>query len=207
MQYAGNVHSQNGEDNIITELLRRLEGHCDGHCCEFGAWDGKHLSNTFLLVETRGYSAVYIEADPDRFATLLQTAREHPSITPLSAMVTADNIDALLGGTNIPVHFDLLSIDVDGPDYQIWQGLTRYRPKLVVIEIESSVRPGTEMVHGDSDASPPGTSFTSMLRLARSKQYTFFCHTGNMIFVANEYRHLMDCPENPEDHFTATWAS
>lgn len=41
---------------------------------EFGAWDGKHLSNTFALVE-QGARAVYIEGDEGRFQDLLETAK------------------------------------------------------------------------------------------------------------------------------------
>ena len=60
-QYAKDIHSQNGEDGIIEELLKRLEIK-DGWVCEFGAWDGVYLSNTFALVE-KGFKGVYIEGD------------------------------------------------------------------------------------------------------------------------------------------------
>ena len=39
-----------------------------GTLVEFGAWDGRHLSNTCHLVESRGYSAVLIEGDEKRAA-------------------------------------------------------------------------------------------------------------------------------------------
>ena len=200
--FASNVFSQNGEDGILRELLRRLGDHCDGHACEFGAWDGKHLSNTFALVRDAGYSAVYIEADDAKVKELRRTAEDFERITCLRAEVREDNLGALLATTHLPIHFDVLSIDVDGPDYQIWRGLTRYRPKLVVIEIESSLRPGLEQIHARGR---PGSSFTSMLALARSKMYTFVCHTGNMLFVADEYAHLLDCPEDPNTEFQTGW--
>jgi hypothetical protein len=60
--FSHNIHSQNGEDGIIQELLNRLnlKNSSDRYCVEFGAWDGMHLSNTFALVEG-GWKAIYIE--------------------------------------------------------------------------------------------------------------------------------------------------
>ena len=48
-----NIYSQNGEDGIIEEVINRLDLFKNKNlwCCEFGAWDGMHSSNTFALVE------------------------------------------------------------------------------------------------------------------------------------------------------------
>ena len=70
-RYAKDVHSQNGEDGIVEELLKRLNIN-SGWVCEFGAWDGIHLSNTFNLVQ-KGFNAVFIEGDPVKFKDLLVT--------------------------------------------------------------------------------------------------------------------------------------
>lgn len=64
-KYSFNIHSQNGEDGILKELLHRLNIH-NGWVCEFGAWDGVHLSNTFNLVK-QGFNAVYIESNSNRY--------------------------------------------------------------------------------------------------------------------------------------------
>jgi len=41
-----NLYSQHGEDGILRELLAALELSL-GYFVEFGAWDGKHWSNTY----------------------------------------------------------------------------------------------------------------------------------------------------------------
>ena len=64
-KYAKNIYSQNGEDGIIEELLKRLDIK-NGWVCEFGAWDGINLSNTFRLVEN-GFNAVFIEGDQNKY--------------------------------------------------------------------------------------------------------------------------------------------
>jgi len=44
--YQKNIHSQNGEDGIVEELLKRLNIE-SGYVCEFGAWDGIHFIKYF----------------------------------------------------------------------------------------------------------------------------------------------------------------
>lgn len=179
-------YSQNGEDGVIEELFRRL-GIVGGWLVEFGAWNGVHLSNTYRLVaRSAAYRAVYIEGDPGRFEALRTTAAAHADrIFPIRAYVQPSGefaLDSLLKTTPITHDFELLSIDVDGPDYQIWQGLRDYSPKVVVIEINSSLGPGREQIH---QAGMQGTSFRSMLDLGKSKGYACVCHTGNLFFVQN----------------------
>lgn len=189
--YRRNIHSQNGEDGVLLELLGRL-GRLDGDdlwCVEFGAWDGKHLSNTFALVE-RGWKAVYIEGDPIKYADLQRTASEHPSITALRAMVASDDraynsLRRLLAATAVPTEFDVLSVDIDSFDLEVWENFSSYRPKVVVIEIDSAFPPGVIWRHTQSHPHRVN-SFTATQRVATSKGYTLVCHTANGIYVANE---------------------
>ena len=54
---------------------------------EFGAWDGRHSSNTFVLVERCDFNAIYIEADKNKFKQLLKTAKQFPKIVPINLAV------------------------------------------------------------------------------------------------------------------------
>lgn len=91
--YKENVFSQNGEDGVIGEMLIRLGIASESSlqsprwCVEFGAWDGKHLSNTFALVKKHAWNAVYIEGDPQKFIDLEKTALEFSTIIPVLAFV------------------------------------------------------------------------------------------------------------------------
>ena len=188
-RYRSNVHSQNGEDGVIGEILRRLqiEDSPRNWCVEFGAWDGIFLSNTFALVE-RGWNAVYIEGDDNRYKDLLHTAEKFPTITPVNALVARSScaetsLDALLGNTKIPSDFSLLSIDIDSFDCDVWESLRHYSPQIVVIEINSSVPPGVIWRHS---VKTPGNTFTATVNVGRKKGYTLVCHTGNLIFVRND---------------------
>jgi hypothetical protein len=202
LKYRRNIHSQTGEDGVIAELLKRL-GISSGWCCEFGAWDGKHLSNTYALIE-QGWRGVFIEGDRAKASELEKTAAEHGGrLIPICAFVEPapgpTSLDSLLSGTPIPQEFDLLSIDVDSCDYQIWKGLTNYRPKIVVIEIDSKYEAGVEAIY-TAEGMPRTTSFLSMLKLGQSKGYTLVCHTINMFFVRNDLMDKVGLPERDRLH-------
>jgi hypothetical protein len=185
--YAKNVHSQNGEDGIIEELLKRLDIH-SGWVCEFGAWDGVYLSNAFNLVK-KGFNAVFIEGDSTRYNDLLNLAKKYQNIIPMNAWVdhndTENSLDNLLQKTIIPIDFDVLSIDIDSYDYQVWKSLQIYNPKIVIIEINSSVNTSNED-HIHEPEKYQGTGFRPTYVLGIEKGYRFVLHTGNMIFVRND---------------------
>src|SRR5215471_16231243 len=72
LKYAKLVTSQDGEDGVIDEVLRRL-GVSRGWCVEFGAYDGKTDSNTWNLIHNGGWKAVLIEPYAKAFQTLKKT--------------------------------------------------------------------------------------------------------------------------------------
>ena len=53
---------------------------------------------------------------------------------------SSNSLDDLLKQTDIPNDFDILSIDIDTYDYQVWKSLKVYKSKIVIIEINSSVK-------------------------------------------------------------------
>ena len=194
-KYQSDIYSQNGEDGVISEILRRLKNaEVNQWCVEFGAWDGKYLSNTFALVENQNFNAIYIECDETRFKDLLATSAQNPRITPICKMISRksgdeESLDSILGATLIPSDFALLSIDVDSYDLDIWESLTKYQPLVVVIEINSNVLPGIIWRHSNTT---PGNTFTATLNVAKEKGYTLVCHTGNLIFVRNDHVMKLD---------------
>ena len=194
-KHKANVNSQNGEDGVIEKLFELLGVSVDkSYVCEFGAWDGKHLSNTFNLVK-HGAKAVYIEENKERFSDLMNTVKEYSNITPIHSSVdykdTEKSLDNLLKRTDIPIDFDVVSIDIDSFDYQVWKSLKVYRPKIVCIEIDSSINPLNE-VHIHTPGKYQGTSFLPTYKLGIEKGYTFLFHTGNMFFVENSLSDKLD---------------
>ncbi|MFG0257180.1 MAG: hypothetical protein ACF8GE_04685 [Phycisphaerales bacterium JB043] len=186
IEYRHDVHSQFGEDGIIEEILRRLNI-TTGWFVEFGAWDGKHLSNSRSLFE-RGWHGVFIEGDTKKFADLCREYDGQDRIVPLNAWVGfegEDRLDALLAGTPIPKDFDLLSIDIDSDDYHVWHALREHTPKIVVIETNYSFPYNVDFVQ--APGAHIGSSALAIARLGVAKGYTLACYnSANAIFVRND---------------------
>jgi hypothetical protein len=188
--FAGNVSSQFGEDGILARVLDEI-GELDGWCVEFGAWDGVTYSNTNHLVEARGYTAVLIEADPARFAKLHETSCDDPRIVALNRVVgfgEGDNLDVILSATETPVDFDVLSIDIDGNDYHVWDAMRRYRPKVVVIEFNPTIPVAVKFVQPKDLAVTQGSSLSAIAALGKTKGYELVAVTAsNAVLVDGRY--------------------
>jgi hypothetical protein len=196
---AANVYSQAGEDGIIAAALGVLPA-SDRWCVEFGAWDGKHLSNTRALIEQRGYSAVLIEADRSKFAELQANYAERPNVVALNRMVgfsAADGLDALLSATPIPPDFDLLVVDIDGCDWHVWNAVEQYKPKLVCIEFNPTIPLEVDFVQPADARVKQGSSLAALVRLGKSKGYELICAKGcNGFFVRDEFFPLFGIADN-----------
>jgi hypothetical protein len=200
--FARDVHSQGGEDGILERIFELL-GVTHGWCVEFGAWDGIHLSNTRHLIESAGWNGVLIEADASKFVELEANVREFPGITCKRAFVNfdpPDDLDTILAQTETPTEFDLLSIDVDGNDFHIWKAVTRYRPKVVVVEINPTIPNHIEFVQARDMSVQQGSSARSLVQLGQEKGYELVATTQcNVIFVRNDLFAALGIVDNSLD--------
>ena len=205
LTYRKNNYSQNGEDGVLEIIFQKIAKTLpkEKWCVEFGAWDGKYLSNTFSLVQ-QGWKAVYIEGDREKYYDLLETSKKWKNIYPLHGYVgykkeDQNKLDNLLKKTVIPNDYELLSIDIDSFDLDVWEAYSGM-PKVVVIEIDSSLKPG--IYNRYKIGSNNGNSFSSTLLVAKKKGYELACHTGNLIFIRKDLIDKIDLDkrykENPD---------
>ncbi len=201
-EFARKVTSQSGEDGIIEKILEVININ-NKWCVEFGSWDGKKLSNTFNLIDTKDYSAVMIESNPARYKDLLKTFEGNKKVTCINTLVgfEKDNcLDTILKNTEIPVDFDLLSIDVDGSDYHIWEAVKSYNPKVVVIEFNSTIPSSVEFVQPRDMTITQGSSILSITKLAKAKGYELVATaSANAFFVHANYFDLFGIKDNSID--------
>jgi len=186
--YANNVASQFGEDGILKRIFE-LTPPKYKFCVEFGAWDGRHLSNCFNLIENHSWASLLIEGNPEKFQALLSHHGQNKKVTCLNEFVELEGqqtLDLIMSRNNVPVDFDLLSIDVDGTDYFIWEGLQTYKPKIVVIEFNPTIPNDIIFVQQKDNRINQGSSLLALILLGKQKGYELICCTScNAIFVQN----------------------
>lgn len=170
------IFSQNGEDGVIEALIRVLEVE-PPFFVEFGVGDGSEC-NTRLLTDVFGWSGLYIEPDAEAFARLDRRHRHLSRIECVNDAVTPANVDDLFGRYSVPERFGLLSIDIDGQDYWVWQALgDRYRPAIVVIECNTAYDRDQAVVEAPGLPYPThfvatfGASVAAVERLGAAKGY------------------------------------
>ena len=190
LNHRRDVYSQCGEDGILEKVLELIPAR-DSWCVEFGAWDGEYMSNTCHLTESSGYSAVLIEGSKPRADDLKAKYADNPKIHAVNRFVgykPGDNLDSILAATPIPQDFDVLSIDIDGNDFHVWNATSDYRPKVVVIEFNPTIPTDVDFVQVQSPNVTQGCGLRSLVNLGKLKGYELvsvtFC---NAIFVRSEY--------------------
>ncbi|MDR1975217.1 MAG: FkbM family methyltransferase [Bacteroidales bacterium] len=138
--YGYKVYSQNDEDGIINEIFNRV-GTTNKTFVEFGAYDGLENNTTYLLMQ--GWRGLWIDGDKNKMKRMLKTydrAIQHKQLMAECAFITKDNIDNLIG-KHINGEIDMLSIDIDGNDYWVWQNIKSIQPRVVVVEYNAKFPP------------------------------------------------------------------
>jgi len=212
IRYARDSTSQNGEDGVIARLLELLPpSHQDGqgrnirYCVDVGAWDGRHLSNTYsLLVGDQqqsqaavgtAFRGVLIEADPVRFVQLEELHRPLGNTCVNVAVSCAkgsnNSLSAILvtHAPEFPKEFDFLCIDVDGTDYWLMVDVLEggFRPSILCIEFNPTMPDDVIYIQPRDDGVRHGSSLAALVELAESRNYVLVESTiFNAFFVPRE---------------------
>lgn len=200
-KYARNYFtSQNGEEGLLVEIIKRLAIEY-GVSVEIGGHDGLYCSNTALLLKEHGWRGLFVEGDYNRHLQSKENWKDYPNVRHQCCFVDGKNINAF-----VKDGCDLLSLDTDGLDYEIFTGL-KAKPKIVIVEIDSSIEPPSEAFNSDG---APG--YWPMVVLGLEKGYFLLCHTGNLIFIRQDYQHLFpEVDKHPllewEYFFNRAWVS
>lgn len=140
--YGFKVYSENDEDGIIEEIFNRI-GSKSKMFIEFGVQDGLESNCHYLL--HKGWRGCWIEGD-ESYCKQIQKNFAKPiadgRLTIKNAFIDKDNIDSLIRESINQIGIDaeenwecdLLSIDIDGNDYWVWQAIKCISPRVVVIE-------------------------------------------------------------------------
>lgn len=203
VKYAYDISSQSGEDGIIKKIFEVINPD-HFYCVELGGWDGKYLSNCYNLIQNIGWSGCFIEANEGKFAELIKTHGANQKVKCINKFVDfcgSNSLDSILLSIGAPKKIDLLSIDVDGIDFFIWESLQIYTPNVIVIEFNPTVPNDIVFVQPKNNSINQGCSLLSLILLGKSKGYELVCCTGwNAFFVKLEHYHKFNIDSNEIYH-------
>jgi hypothetical protein len=201
-KFASSVTSQNGEDGIVAKALSLLPD-LNHWCVEFGAWDGRHFSNTYDLVDRHGYSVVLIEGNAVKYRQLCSNYAHRDRSIVLNAYVgwtPEDGLDHLLRPHPIPRNPDFLSVDIDGNAYHVWDAMKEFKPKLVLIEYNWTMPNAVQFVQPADASCHQGSSPAALVTLAKTKGYELISATKlNLLFVDRDYYSKFGIRDNSLD--------
>ncbi|MEI0566086.1 FkbM family methyltransferase [Brachyspira pulli] len=173
------VFSQNDEDGILNEIFKRI-GIKNKFFVEFGVQDGLECNSHFLLLQ--GWEGVFIEGSSEYCKKIndnFQNPIKKNKLKVINSFITAENINEILSTTKaVSINeIDLLSIDIDGNDYHVFNAINVINPRVVVIEYNGKFPPpikwcmpyNPNYVWDYSDNQ--GASLEAIVELAESKGY------------------------------------
>lgn len=195
------VFSQFGEDGILQYLVRKcgIKGG-ERTFVEFGVSDYEESNTRFLLMNDN-WRGLVLDGGERNIAHV----RSRPwywrhDLTAAQAFITAENIDALISRHGFTGNIGILSIDIDGNDYWVWQAIRSVSPAIVVAEYNSlfgAEHPVTIPYDASFQRSRAhysnlywGASLAALERLARSKGYVCVGSNSagnNVFFVRQEF--------------------
>ena len=190
------IFSQFEEDGLLLYLdaVLELEHHV---FVDIGAADGI-FSNCANLALNMGWHGLFIEGDSASVAKGRKFYKVHPDtlLFPpvfLHAFITRENINKLILDAGFSGPIGIMSIDIDGNDYWVWEAVNAVDPAVVIIETHIEFGMRDIVVPYDPDHMYPGkhpdyfsASPVAMVKLARRKGYRLVGSNRygfNLIFV------------------------
>lgn len=180
-------YSQSDEDGILLFLLSII-GVSKKLCVEICAGNGIEC-NTSNLIINHGWHGLLVDGNE----SLVEQGRSFYSQSPdtyvfpprfVHSWVTRQSVNQLLTANGFAGEIDLLSLDLDGIDYWIWEAIDAVNPRVVVVEYQDILGPDRNWTvpyadefsatdHHTTDGMPDfaGASLGAFVKLGRHKGY------------------------------------
>ena len=130
-------YSQNGEDGII-QLILAATGTDTRRTVEICAGDGVE-NNSANLIVNHGWTGLLVDGGDAILETGNNFYRHNADTyywppTLVKAWITRDSVNQIVQEAGFAGDIDMLTIDLDGMDYWIWEALDCVNPRIVVAE-------------------------------------------------------------------------
>jgi hypothetical protein len=196
------VFSQWGDDGIIQYLVSKLDIP-NKTFIEFGVEDYRESNTRFLLINNTWHGLVMDGSEKNVDFIRRDQISYNYHLHAKQAFVTKENINVLLIenflNKGYASEIGLLSIDIDGNDYWIWQEIAVLQPIIVIVEYNAAFGPTNKwVVPYKADWKGPvehhsraywGASVNAFCDLGARKGYSFIgCNSNgnNAYFIRND---------------------
>lgn len=192
------VFSQWGDDGVIEWLVEHLSP-LPQTFIEFGVENYSEANTRFLLMN-RNWRGLVIDGSEENIEQIKKSdiCWRH-DVTARAAFITRDNIDGIFTAHGFSGEIGLLSVDIDGNDYWVWEAIQSVSPAIVVCEYCAhfgdihpvSVPYREDFLRHKAHYSGQyfGASIAALISLAKRKGYTFMGTNSsgiNAFFVRND---------------------
>ena len=185
------LHSQNQEDGILLALFKHI-GVTTERFVELGS--GSSGGNAAMFAAEFGWTGLMVEGDAGKAE---MAGRKFPRANAVCAWITPESVNDLLTQHGCTGEVDLLSVDVDGNDYWVWNAITACSSRVVVLEYNSMFGPDRAVTipydptfnRRDHRFCYFGASLTALTTLSAKKGYRLIAvePTGvNAFFLRND---------------------
>lgn len=192
------VFSQRGEDGIIQYLISKIEIP-NKIFVEFGV-ETYTESNTRFLLMNNNWSGLVLDGSEKNIDFIKKDFIYWKyDITAKRSFITKDNINDLISSYTKTEDIGLLSVDIDGNDYWVWEAINCIQPRIVICEYNSAFGPEKKLtipykesfIRSTEHYSELyfGASLAAFCDLAEKKGYQFVGTTSagvNAYFVRND---------------------
>jgi len=191
------VFSQYDEDGIIQFLINHVEIKNETFV-EFGVEHYEESNTRFLLMNDSWHGMVIDGSEENIGYIKNDRVSRRFDLQAQCSFITKDNINELIRNSGFDEDLGLLSVDIDGNDYWVWDAINVVKPRIVVAEYNS--------VFGHDPVSTPyqadfqrtkahfsnlyyGCSLSALAHLGKKKGYTLVgsgLRGNNAFFLRND---------------------
>ena len=196
------VFSQYGEDGLLHYIFSMI-GAEKKTLVEICCGNGMQCNAANLIIN-HGWKALLIDGNETKvnaarkfFADRPECENWPPKV--VHSWVDAESINQTIRQNGIRGDIDLLSIDLDGNDYWIWDAIDCISPRVVIAEYQNSLgsdkaktqkyNPNFVAESNSTGLSLFGTSLPALVHLARKKGYRLVARQNmciNAVFMRND---------------------
>lgn len=195
--------SQNEEDGLLLFIFSNI-GTVSKSVLEVGCGAGVESNSANLIINHHWNGTIVdLKNTNTRRAESFYSKVKETKIWPpriINQKVTAENINGIVKGAMVNGELDLLSIDVDGIDYWLWNSVTYCSPRVLVIEtnhlwgssasVTVPYSADFEPIFTEHGSDYAGASIPALVKLGKTKGYTF---VGANRFATNAFFVRDDC--------------